>query len=58
MHRRGVTMVGITVQGLGDGAAVQLELPIGRSSPALDKALDQVREQFGTDAVTRGHARA
>ena len=57
MKRRGVTMVGITVQGLGDGAAVQLELPLGRSSPALDQALDQVREQFGTDAVTRGRAR-
>jgi DNA polymerase IV len=57
MRRRGVTMVGITVQGLGDGAAVQLELPIGRSSPALDKALDQVRERFGTDSVTRGQHR-
>jgi len=57
MRRRGVTMVGITVQGLGDGAAVQLELPIGRSSPALDRALDRVREQFGTDSVTRGHTR-
>jgi DNA polymerase-4 len=56
MRRRGVTMVGITVQGLGDGAAVQLELPIGRSSPALDRAVDQVRERFGTDAVTRGRA--
>jgi DNA polymerase-4 len=56
MSRRGVTMVGITVQGLGDGAAVQLELPIGWSSPALDRAVDQVRERFGTDAVTRGRA--
>jgi len=56
MKRRGVTMVGITVQGLGDGAAVQLELPLGRSSPALDEALDQVRERFGTGAVTRGRA--
>ena len=54
MKRRGVTMVGITVTGLGDGAAVQLELPIGRSSPALDRALDQVRERFGSDAVSRG----
>jgi len=57
MRNRGVTMVGITVQGLGDGAAVQLELPLGRSSPALDEALDRVREQFGTEAVTRGRAR-
>ena len=48
MKRRGVTMVGITVTGLGDGAAVQLELPLGRSSPALDHALDQVREKFGS----------
>ena len=54
MKRRGVTMVGITVTGLGDGAAVQLELPIGRSSPALDRALDQVRERFGSGAVSRG----
>ena len=54
MRRRGVTMLGITVQGLGDGAAVQLELPIGRSSPALDRAVDKVRERFGTDAVMRG----
>ncbi len=54
IRRRGVTMVGITVQGLGDGASVQLELPLGRSSPALDRALDQVRERYGKDAVTRG----
>jgi DNA polymerase-4 len=54
MRRRGVTMVGLTVSGLGDGAAVQLELPIGRSSPELDKALDQVRERFGSDAVSMG----
>jgi DNA polymerase IV len=54
MRRRGVTMVGLTVSGLGDGAAVQLELPIGRSSPELDRALDKVRERFGSDAVSRG----
>lgn len=52
--RRGLTMIGLTVQGLGDGAAVQLELPIGRSSPALDEALDRVHERFGADAVKRG----
>jgi DNA polymerase-4 len=54
MERRGVTMVGLSVTGLGDGAAVQLELPIGRSSPQLDRALDEVRERFGSDAVSRG----
>jgi DNA polymerase IV len=57
MQSRGVTMLGITVQGLGDGGSIQLELPLGRSSPALDRAIDRVREQFGTDAVTRGRAR-
>ena len=57
MRSRGVTMVGITVQGLGDGAAVQLELPLGRSAPQLDEALDQVWERFGTGAVTRGRVR-
>ncbi len=54
IERRGLTMVGLTVQSLGDDAAVQLELPIGRSSPALDRALDEVRELFGTEAVRRG----
>ncbi|MDQ2676600.1 MAG: DNA polymerase IV [Actinomycetota bacterium] len=54
MRRRGVTMVGLTVSGLGDGAAVQLELPLGRSSPQLDRALDEVRERFGSGAVHRG----
>ena len=54
MKRRGVTMVGLTVTGLGDGSAVQLELPVGRSSPALDRALDEVHERFGADAVKRG----
>lgn len=54
MRQRGVTMVGITVQGLGDGAAVQLELPIGRRSPALDRALDEVTKRFGAGAVQRG----
>jgi len=54
IRRRGLTMIGLTVQGLGDGAAVQLELPIGRSSPALDLALDEVRERYGAEAVTRG----
>ena len=57
MQRHGVTMLGITVQGLGDGGSIQLELPIGRSSPALDRAIDRVRERFGADAVTRGRTR-
>jgi DNA polymerase IV len=57
IERRGLTMIGLTLQGLGDGGAVQLELPVGRSSPALDRALDEVHERFGSDAMTRGGTR-
>jgi len=57
IRKRGLTMIGITVQGLGDGGAVQLELPLGRPAPALDDALDQVSERFGPEAVTRGDVR-
>jgi DNA polymerase IV len=57
MRRRGITMVGLTVTGLGDGAAVQMELPLGRAAPALDRALDEVSERFGSSAITRGRPR-
>ena len=37
-----------------DGAGIQLELPLdGPDTSALDLAIDEVRERFGTDAVTR-----
>ena len=54
IRQRGVTLVGITLSNLDDDSAIQLALPFGRrSSIALDRALDVVRERFGTDAVTR-----
>ena len=54
IRQRGVTLVGITLSNLDDDWAIQLALPFGRrSSIALDKALDVVRDRFGTDAVTR-----
>jgi len=54
IERRGLTLVGITVGNLDDDDAVQLPLPFDcRSSSALDAALDDVRERFGPDAVTR-----
>ena len=54
IRQRGVTLVGITLSNLDDDSAIQLALPFGRrSSIALDRALDAVRERFGTDAVTR-----
>jgi len=55
ISEQGLTLVGITVQNLdGDGAAVQLELPFdGPGRSALDAVLDDVRDRYGSDAVTR-----
>jgi DNA polymerase-4 len=51
---RGLTLVGIAVANLGDGRAVQLALPFDpHSSDALDAAVDEVRQRFGTAAITR-----
>jgi DNA polymerase-4 len=54
IERRGITLVGIAVTNLDDGRALQLELPFGRpDADALDAALDEVRDRFGSAAVTR-----
>jgi DNA polymerase IV len=54
IERNGLTLVGIAVGNLEDAGAVQLALPFDRgSSGALDAALDDVRERFGSTAVTR-----
>ena len=51
---RGITLVGVAVGNLGDGRAVQLALPFDpHSSDALDLAVDEVRQRFGTAAITR-----
>ena len=51
--RRGITLLGITVANLSDEA--QLELPLGpQVNPALDLAIDEIRERFGTEAIRRG----
>jgi DNA polymerase-4 len=55
VRRRGLTLVGVTIANLEyAGAGVQLMLPIDRrATGALDAALDELRERFGPDAVTR-----
>jgi DNA polymerase IV len=55
IRARGVTLLGITISNLEDArGGVQLELPLeGWRREALDRALDEVRERFGVDAVTR-----
>jgi len=53
-RRGGLTLLGITVSGLEQHVGVQLTLPLdGRDDDALDAALDEVRERFGTKAITR-----
>jgi DNA polymerase-4 len=53
VERRGITLVGITICGLEHGS-LQLTLPLdGRDGDALDATLDDVRDRFGTAAITR-----
>jgi DNA polymerase IV len=54
IKRRGITLVGVAVSNLEDGRAFQLALAIDRhSSDALDAAIDEVRQRFGSTALTR-----
>jgi DNA polymerase IV len=56
IERRGITLLGITVANLTNEA--QLELPLDPGvDPALDLAIDEIRERFGTDAIRRGSVR-
>ena len=54
IERRGITLIGLTLSGLGDDRAIQLALPLDRPrAETVDGALDRVRERFGTTAITR-----
>ena len=54
IERQGITLVGVAVTNLDNDDAVQLPLPFdGIDAAALDIALDDVRERFGTKAVSR-----
>jgi DNA polymerase IV len=54
IERQGLTLVGVTVGNLENDGAVQLTLPLdSHSGGDLDAALDEVRDRFGSDAVTR-----
>lgn len=51
---RGVTLLGVSVGNLGSGHT-QLTLPFtAEPGPALDAAVDAVRDRFGSRALTRG----
>ena len=54
IRERGLTMIGVAVANLADDRPVQLALPFdSQSGTALDTALDEVRDRFGTSAVRR-----
>jgi DNA polymerase IV len=54
IERQGLTLVGITVGNLENDGAVQLVLPFDRHNRyALDAALDEIRDRFGSTAVIR-----
>jgi DNA polymerase IV len=49
---RGLTLLGFSLTNLADVGGVQLVLPLDRRR-GLDAALDDVRERFGSGAITR-----
>ena len=54
IERNGLTLVGVAVGNLDNAPPVQLGLPFRPGSAGeLDSALDEVRERFGSAAVTR-----
>ena len=52
---RGLTLIGVALTSLcdADADAVQLALPFDRTA-GLDRALDELRDRFGTGAILRG----
>jgi DNA polymerase IV len=63
VQERGISLIGIAAANLEDAGGTQLALPLatgeaptgatGTAGAALDAALDEVRERFGSAAVTR-----
>ena len=54
IERRGITLLGIALSNLGEGGPIQLRLPLGSREPiGLDAALDDIRDRYGSNAITR-----
>jgi DNA polymerase-4 len=54
IRRSGLTLVGVAVANLEDDRAVQLRLPLASTGgAALDAALDEIRDRYGTRAIRR-----
>ena len=55
IRERGITLIGISFTQLHDDGAIQLALPFdGSTGSAIDATLDNVRDKYGSKAVTRG----
>ena len=54
IHSQGITLVGVSLTNLYNDDAIQLALPFDpHPRDALDAALDNLRDRFGTAAITR-----
>jgi DNA polymerase IV len=54
IESRGLTLVGVALGNLDDDGAIQLALPFDRlGAGSLDVTLDNVRDRFGSAAITR-----
>jgi DNA polymerase-4 len=55
IRAKGCTLVGLSLTNLENLDAVQLAFPVDRvRTLALDNAVDEVREKFGSNVITRG----
>jgi DNA polymerase IV len=54
IESKGITLIGISLTNLEDDWAIQLALPFDRRrESAIDAVLDDIRDRFGTKAITR-----
>lgn len=53
IERRGLTLIGVALVNLSGHGYPQLVLPFDRTRE-LDTAVDRIRDQFGSNAITRG----